>query len=91
MVKHGGTFLQIMKLNPKMGFWEAKHGLSKHGFKDHIWSQIGGACREEEKRKKKKRRKEGEEINPSKPKVWNFGFLVGKLTLIMELNGFMEL
>ena len=33
-----------------------------------------GEKREEEKRKKKKRRREGVEINPSKPKVWNFGF-----------------
>ena len=29
MVKHGGTFLQIRQLNPKMGFWRAKQGLSK--------------------------------------------------------------
>ena len=31
-----------------------------------------GEKRKEEKRKKKKRRREGVEIKPSKPKVWNY-------------------
>ena len=34
--------------------------------------------------KKGGRREEGVEIKPSKPKVWNFGFLVWKLTLFMN-------
>ena len=34
IVKHGGTFLQLKKVNPKMGFiWRVKHGLSKDGIK----------------------------------------------------------
>ena len=46
-----------------MGFkWRAKQGLRDMGFKDHIWSQIGGTRREkreEKKRKKKKKRRRG--------------------------------
>ena len=37
--------------------------------------------REEEKRKKKKRRREGVEIKPSKPKVWNFRFCMDHMEL----------
>ena len=40
-----------------------------------------GEKREEEKRKKKKRRREGVEIKPSKPKVWNFGFCMDHMEL----------
>ena len=48
-----------MKLNPKMGFWRAKHGLSKHVI---LKTKIGLICGEKkrgeegEKRKKKRRR-----------------------------------
>ena len=67
MVKHGGKFLQIMKLNPKMGFWSAKHGLSKHGLKRPNWSPIWGRAQkrmgegEEKKKEKRRRRRRREE------------------------------
>ena len=35
MAKSRRAKKQIKEVNPKMGFiWRAKHGLSKHGFKD---------------------------------------------------------
>ena len=59
-----------------MGFKKTKVGL--------IWgrrTKREGEKREEEKRKKKKRRREGVEIKPSKPKVWNFGFCMDHMEL----------
>ena len=74
----------MRKLKAKMGFFDlAKHGLNKHGFKDQNWYHVLGEERNhrerEEKKKRRRRRREAKQA-----KVW-------KLTLIMELNGSMEL
>ena len=69
-----------------MGFWRAKHGLSKHGILktkngSHVLERRETVEREEE------RREEEEEDGGAKikqAKVRNFGFLVWKLTLIMN-------
>ena len=39
--------MKIRKLNPKMGFWRAKHGLSKHG---NLKTKIGLIWEERTKR-----------------------------------------
>ena len=76
MVKHGGTTLQIKKLNPKMGFLMAKQGLRKIWiFKKTKWvSFVRGENREgreeKEKREKKRKKKKMEEIKQAK--VWNY-------------------
>ena len=80
IVKHGGTFLQLEKANPKMGFiLRAKQGLRKYGFKDQIGLIWGGEKREgegEEKRKRKKKKRRRGRGDQAK-KVW-------KLTLLMN-------
>ena len=55
--KNPRTKKQLMKLTQKWVFM-AKHGLSKHGFKDQKLVSCGrGANREERKREKKRKRK----------------------------------
>ena len=69
-----------------MGFWRANHGLSKHGIlKTKIWSHF-----EKDKNVKRRRRREEEEEDGGAKanKVWNFGFLVWKLNLCMDLWNF---
>ena len=56
-----------------MGFWRAKHGLSKHGILRPNWSHVLGRGETVE-------REEEEEDGGAKikaKKVWNFGFLYG--------------
>ena len=93
-----------MKLNPKMGFLRAKHGLSKHELeRPKLVSNLGraqkrmGEGEEKRKRKKKKRRRkeEKEEIKQKgmettlSMELWIF---VWKLTLVMNSMRFgMEL
>ena len=85
MVKNWRTKLQIKKVNPKMGFWRAKHGLSKHGLKrPKLVSILGGANREGGKRREEE---DEEEEKPSKPRY-------GTLDYCMETNldyGFYEI
>ena len=65
-----------MKLNPKMGFWRAKHGLSKHGLKrPKLVSNLGRA-----QKTYGKRRREEEEEEEIKQKGMEL------LTLSMELG-----
>ena len=69
-----------MKFNPKMGFWRAKHGLSKHGIKTKIGLHFGGELKngwEKEKIRGRERRRREEEKEGDQAKVWNFGFLYG--------------
>ena len=74
-----------MKLNPKMGFEGQTRPNRYFDLKTKNWSHLGEEQTvkggEEEEEKKKKRRRGG---GRSSKKVW-------KLTLIMELNGSMEL
>ena len=76
IVKHGGTFLQLEKANPKMGFIKRTNmALAKTGFKDQIgliWGEEKHGEEEEEKRKRKK-----EDSSQDQAKVWNFGFSYG--------------
>ena len=49
--------MQIKQFNPKMGFWRAKHGLSKHGIlKTKIVSCFGEERNRRERRGKERRR-----------------------------------
>ena len=61
--------------------------LTKHRFKDQNWSPFGERAQkrmgEGEKKKKRKRKKKKRKKREEPRKVW-------KLTLIMELYGFME-
>ena len=79
IVKHGGTFLQLEKANPKMGFTKRPNmALAKMGFKDQI-GLIWGKKNMENKGRRGRRREEEEEggFKPRSSKVW-------KLTLIMH-------
>ena len=73
-----------MKLNPKMGFWRAKHGLSKHGLKKtKIGLQFGESSKnvwEKKKRRGRGRRRREEEEEETKQKGMEL------LTLSMELG-----
>ena len=70
-----GLKKQISKLNPKMGFWRAKHGLSKHGnLKTKLVSCFGkrkNRMGEEEEKKKI------EEPRSSKPRYGTLDFWYG--------------
>ena len=46
--------MQIRILNPKMGFWRAKHGLSKHG---NLKTKIGFIWEERTKREGEEKKK----------------------------------
>ena len=87
MVRIWRTKKQINKINPKMGFWRAKQGLSKHGLKrPKLVSNLGESLKaygrrrreeeeeEEEEKKRKRRSSQGMEL-------WIIGW---KLTLIMN-------
>ena len=71
-----------------MGFLRAKHGLSKHGLKRPKFglqrakrTNCEGRRGEEEEEEKKRKK---EDLSQDQAKVWNFGFLVWKPTLIMD-------
>ena len=49
--------MKIRKLNPKMGFWRAKQGLSKHGILRPNWSHVLGKERNRRERRGKERRR----------------------------------
>ena len=77
-----------MKLNPKMGFWRAKHGLSKHGLKrPKLVSNLGESSKnvwEKERRRGRGRRRREEEEEEIKQKgmelltlSMDFGFVYG--------------
>ena len=82
-----------------MGFDLAKHGLNlKMGFKTNfgliLENQKTGMKRgegEKEKKRKWKRRRREEEEFKKDSKVWNFGFLYGTMTFIMDLWNFKAL
>ena len=60
IVKHGGTFLQLEKANPKMGFIKRPNmAFEKMGFKDQIGLIWGEEKRGEEGEKRKKKRRRG--------------------------------
>ena len=52
-------------------------------FKDQFGLKLG-RTRREERRGEEEEEEEGEKRKEEKPKVWNFGFLVWKLTLYMN-------
>ena len=83
IVKHGGTFLQLEKANPKMGFIKRQNmALAKRGFKDQIgliWGEKTWRRRGEEEEEEKKRKKE--DSSQDQAKVW-------KLNLSMDLWNF---
>ena len=61
--------------------------LANMGFKDQNWSHLGEEETVERERGESKRREEEEEEEDGEAKqakVWNFGFLVWKPTLIMN-------
>ena len=63
-----------------MGFWRAKHGLSKHGLKrPKLVSILRGANREEKRRGREKREEEKKEEDSSQDqaKVWNYDLYHG--------------
>ena len=69
-----------MKLNPKMGFWRAKHGLKRPKFglqREKRTNREGRRGEEEEEEKKRKK----EDSNQDQAKVW-------KLNLSMDLWNF---
>ena len=81
--------MQTKRINPKMGFWRAKQGLSKHGILRPNWSHVLGEERNRRERRGKERRRGRRWRSQAKQaKVWNFGFLVWKLTLIMNFMRF---
>ena len=55
--------------------------LTNMEFKDQNWSHFG---KEEKREGRGRRRREEEEEEIKQAKVWNFGFLVWKPTLIMD-------
>ena len=57
MVKSWRTKFQIKEINPKMGFWRAKHGLNKHGLKGQNWSHVLGRRETVEREEQKERRR----------------------------------
>ena len=65
--QNGGTFLQIMKVNPKMGFiWRAKHGLNKDGIKKtKVGLILGRRTKREGEGEEKRKRKKKEEPRSS--------------------------
>ena len=89
MVKIWRTKKQINKINPKMGFWRAKQGLSKHGLKrPKLVSNLGESLKtygrrrreeeeEEEEEKKRKRR--------SSKKVWELTLIMNSMRFGMDL------
>ena len=81
MAKSRGAKMQLEKANPKMGFWRAKQGLSKHGFQK---TKIGLILGKEEKREEEEEEEKNKRKVIKQAKVWNFGFLVWKQTLIMD-------
>ena len=64
-----------MKLNPKMGFWRAKHGLSKHGFKDQQLVSFGKKEQnvKEEEEEEEEIKKKGMELLNLRMELWIFG------------------
>ena len=61
-----------------MGFWRAKHGLSKHGILRPNWSHVlgrGETVEREGERREEEKEDGGAKIKANK--VWNFGFLYG--------------
>ena len=63
-----------------MGFWRAKHGLSKHGLKrQKLVSILGGANREEERRKK-------EESSQGMESNLGYGFLLWNSKVCMNFH-----
>ena len=81
--------MQIMKLNPKMGFWRAKHGLSKHRLKrPKLVSNFGGEqnVKEKEKRRGRGRRRREEEEEEIKQKGMESNFGYGTLGFCMETH-----
>ena len=72
-----------MKLNPKMGFWRAKQGLSKHGI---LKTKIGLICGKKnvEKKGRRGRRREEEEEGGFKPRS-SYG-----MELTLDMNSIMD-
>ena len=70
-----------------MGFWRAKHGLSKHGFKDQKLVSFGKKEQNVKEKEKRRRREEDGGAKIKQAKVWNFGFLVWKLLWVWIFYG----
>ena len=77
-----------------MGFWRAKQGLNKHGFKDQNWSHVLGEERNRRERRaegEKKRKREEEEdggakIQKGMESNFGYGFLLWNSKVCMNFH-----